>query len=817
VAEEIENDDLTPVAKPRSAKTDAAAMEGLYFGTIEKSFKESAYHPDSMVRPYNPDQLVRQDYTYGVYEEMLMDDQVNVALNLKKELVVGSGWHIQSSDDDLKNELEAILQDEMERPLTEVLQDIIQSYEFGFSISEKLFKNLPDGRLALRDIRPRHPSTWLLHTDPHGNVTRYEQRAQYNSLDIDPSAIIHYVNNQRHQNPYGQSDLYAAYQAWVTKRHVTRFYAIFLENAAGPKPVAKYDRRAPAGVVEDIFNSIKKLQTKSALVIPKDFELEFLEAKNSGEAYIKGINLFNMFIGRALFIPDLLGFSGGETGGGSFSLGKEQIGLFYKHINRRRETLERIIDQHVIRPMCIYNYGMLEEFPKFKFNPLSDEDATKQAELWIKGVQGVGWEPTPEEVNHFRSLVKFPESDDLVMKADKAAMLAGQAQGPEGDGPEGGAPGDTAKDVAPDEEAKAEKPKEDEKKKEFGLKLDTLPGNYKAKVDFKLADQTLKTAVSKLMTEAQPIVDDIFSDLYDQLQKKKIVQRQDLDRADSIKLKYLGRLQGVFKKHFRQLHQDGKSQAMTEVKKSDFAAPLPNDEFLAFLESETYKYVGDWAYEITKKTKNELIKAIKDGMPLSSVTSVLDDEGRKLSEVSLERYSRTKTTEVFNRGRMDYFDSTGVVAAYQYSAILDDVTSETCGELNGLTFPAGEAPIPPLHFNCRSLLIPITRFEEWSADSSTNSGKSVERFLEKNVTDKGFSVYEAKDEPVIEAKTRPEISDAGVEIDTVIEGNTNRITYSHGGKAFQETVIVYDESRSTILSKKDKRLDNDPEVQSVNG
>ena len=821
MAEELPVEAMSPEAKPRSSKSGAnEVMEGLYFGTEEKSYQQSSYYPDSMRKPYNPDPLVEKDYTYRIYEEMLKDEQVNVALQLKKDLVVGSGWHISSQNEKVKKDLEAILCDEIERPLSEILQDMIQAYEFGFSVSEKIFKNLVDGRLALRDIRPRHPSTWLIHTDEHGNVTRYEQRGTMNSIDVDPNSIIHYVNNSKFQNAYGISDLSSAYQAYMTKRHVTRFYAIFLENAAGPKPIAKYDRRAPQGVVDDIFNAIKKLQTKTAMVIPKDFEMEYLETTNSGDAYIKGINLFNMFIGRALFIPDLLGFSGGESGGGSFALGKEQVGLFYKHIFRRREILERIMDQHIIRPICIYNYGIMDEYPKFKFNPLSDEDATKQAELWIKGVQGIGYVPSIEEVNHFRTLVKFPESDQIEMK-EMAPSLGPDGQPinnaatPEIDAPE--------EEAAAAEEAATEVDTDVPEKKDFSIgtiyKVGSLPGEYSKKVDFKLADETLKNTVAKIKEELNPIVEEIFEDLYSQLQKKKIIQTQDLDRSDSIKLKYLSKVQGVYKRHFRRLHGQGFKIAKSEVNKKDFAVksnlPISNDAFLAFLEQETYRYVGDWEYTITKKTKNELIKAIKDGRPLSEVISVMDDAGKALSEVSMERYARTKTTEVFNRGRLDYFDSTGIVAAYQFSAILDDVTSEICGNLNGLTFPAGESPIPPLHFNCRSVLIPITKFEDWSADGVTNSGENVDKFLETNVSDKGFSVYTNPMTPdVVEKYVPPKIDDAGVTFKVEMTSPLVEVTtYSLKEKPFQlSTVQYFDEDKKKIKSVDHKRLDDERSI-----
>jgi len=815
-----------PEASPKSQKSESQdIMKGLYTGEIESTFKVSAYYPDSFKRPYNPDPLVEKDFTYGVYEQMLMDDQINVALNLKKDLVVGSGWYIETLDEsqaDIKKELENCLSDETDRPLSEILTDILQAYEFGFSVSEKLFKKTVDGQLALKDIKPRHPSTWLLHTDDHGNMERYEQRGPNGSIDVNPESIIHYINNDKFQNPYGRSDLWAAYQAYVTKKHVSRFYAIYLENAAGPKPVAKYDRRAPSGVVSEIFDAIKNFQTKSAMAIPKEFELEFLEAKTNGEAYVKGLNLFNMYIGRALFIPDLIGFQGSETGGGSFSLGQEQIGLFYKHIYRRRQILERIMDQHIIRPLVIFNYGLQEDYPKFKFMPLSEVDAMKQAEMWIKGVQGGKWTPTLDEVNHFRNLVKFPQSDELEIPGQQMLGPDGQPieqeMGPDGEPIE--------KEEGEKPEDKKEEPKEEGKeepeKKEFKMAMSTLPGEYKRRVDFKMADNLMKNSELKILEELEPIVSDAFEDLYADIKKAKIIPNQDITKDIGIRGKYLKQMQGVFKKHFRQLHKDSKIMAGSELKRADHAKKknqnIPHDEFLNYLEKETFQYVGDWEYTINKKTRTALNSAIKDGRPLSDVVGVLDDDGKELSDVSLERYARTKSTEVFNRGRMEYFSSTGIVSAYQFAAILDDRTSDVCGNLHGLTFPAGEAPIPPMHFNCRSVLVPITKYEEWSSDEVTNSGKNVEKFLEEEVSDKGFSVYrieepvKAVEEPnvITPLPQRPKITDDGVDISTEFpDGLTEIITYSINGEAFQKTTVLYkDDTKLEIKSLVHQRLDN---------
>ncbi len=97
---------------------------------------------------------------------------------------------------------------------------------------------------------------------------------------------------------------------------------------------------------------------------------------------------------------------------------------------------------------------------------------------------------------------------------------------------------------------------------------------------------------------------------------------------------------------------------------------------------------------------------------------------------------------------MSFFEDSGVVAAYQYSAILDDVTSDICAGLDGKIFEAGSEPIPPLHFNCRSLLIPITKYEDYKA-SEKAGGQPIDQFIEEN-KGSGFAKYSkgANDEQV---------------------------------------------------------------------
>lgn len=72
------------------------------------------------------------------------------------------------------------------------------------------------------------------------------------------------------------------------------------------------------------------------------------------------------------------------------------------------------------------------------------------------------------------------------------------------------------------------------------------------------------------------------------------------------------------------------------------------------------------------------------------------------------RMARTVTNDVYNRAHLDRYEDSGVVDGVQYSAHIDERTSEICEMLNDTIWALGDKDIqvPPLHFNCRSRLVP---------------------------------------------------------------------------------------------------------------
>ena len=742
-------------------------MADLFFGTAEKTFEESAFVEKSQFKPYNSDDLYQKVGDYSIYEEMLNDDQVSVALQLKKDLVLGAGFDIVAQDDDQDEIVEDInraLTQDVSPSFEELLEEILSAYEFGFSISEKIFKTRDDGSLTLSTLRTRHPNTWLINTDNKGNVDAITQQgvsAGFSDILVKPQSVIHYVNNRKFQNPFGRSDLRPAYQAYFTKKHITRYYAIFLEKAASPTPIARYDKTVKDATVTKIFNIIKSFQSRTAMTIPKDIEIEFLEAKSDGEAFIKGINIFNMFIGRSLTIPDLIGFQGSDTGGGSQALSREQMKIFTTHIKRRRSILEGIVNKHIVQPLVIFNHGDIDNPPIFQLRPISDEDAADYAKIFLEAVKAGAYKPNEEEINHFRSLIKFPEGEVEVPVPPAPIVMP-----PPGDGSGTAAPGE---DIAPDTDTPAEPaPAEGDKEIEGDDKENNkqsfaqdkgdggfkdLEEGFKDKVDFKAIESLLDGTTTRIIQETKMLVDDMVASAIDQIEKKKILQKKDIKLIDGIKLKGLKGLQLSLKKNLRTLFQDGQRLGVNELfGKNNFDQPLLPEEFLTVLENETFAAVGDWEYKFKQDLRVQLQAAIKDGMPLSTVIQEIEGVAEEKMNVSIERYARTKSTEVINNARLAVFNSSDIVEGYQYSAILDGRTSDICAGLHGKKFKRGTEPVPPMHFNCRSMLVPITKFEKFEPDTSAGGtvqtkrageiklGKPIpiEQFISENIG-QGFS------------------------------------------------------------------------------
>jgi SPP1 gp7 family putative phage head morphogenesis protein len=659
----------------------------------------SPVYQESYQYPYNPDPHCYSN-DYSIYDEMRDDEQVKAAINMKKDLALNSGWSIECEDEQVKDFLTANL-NELENPLEDALREILSAYEYGFSVSEPVYE-LVGGLYRWKALMVRPPHTFTFDVADDGTIKAILQdQNTRSSVPIPTRRLIHYIYQPEFGNPYGKSDLRAAHASWVAKKFIMRFMAIYLERFASPTIIGRYPTTAGDQEITRIHDVLRTIQNATTLALPEGTTVDFVQPnRDASETYIKAINAMDTKIARAILVPDLMGMSGEKTGGGSYSLGQTQFEMFLGTIQKDRRVMERVINEKLIRPLIQANFGQKVK-AKFEFMPVAKEDESKYAEIWARAVQGKVMKPNDDEVNHFRQVLKFPQGVVEIPEPSPA--------------PEPGKPpfGDKGK----------EKP--------FSLKMYRTLTTYEQKVDFANVTATMKGAEKEMLEAMRTDGKTVWADLIEQFKNLLSTAKYDPAKVNTIEARNLKPMNADLKRLFRRLFQTSYRQAKRNLdipmEKRQYASyddledgPWLPEEFIRIMDADAFKMVGDYATEITKKMRARVFEGIKDGTSTSEIVKELKAMAPDISDVWLETVCRTKITDVYNRGARTYYESDPIaskaVVAYQFSAVMDDRTTECCQDLDQKIYELGDYidnVTPPLHFNCRSTLIPVTKYEDY--------------------------------------------------------------------------------------------------------
>lgn len=165
----------------------------------------------------------------------------------------------------------------------------------------------------------------------------------------------------------------------------------------------------------------------------------------------------------------------------------------------------------------------------------------------------------------------------------------------------------------------------------------------------------------------------------------------------------------------------------------------------AYASQRAFFITGIIREEILSKAKNEITSYLlefKQPYPSEALEAKLreilsdwlptrDARGRIVNLAArTHTIARTNVSDIYNRARWAVFSAhplRGFIAAFRYSAVMDGRTTALCRGLHGRIFTRETIGgfIPPLHFNCRSILLPIPATDRFWKDQFLAQG-SVE-------------------------------------------------------------------------------------------
>ena len=719
---------------------------------------------------YNPDQLIGQK-GYGIYRKMMLDEQVKAVVHFRRDAITARDWYfeIDSADMDKEEKDERIglansWVEQMESPkFQDAMNGIMSSIYHGYSMTEKTFKQI-EWRdkvwWGIRRLRLKPYDTFYFHVDDYGDLLRVTQKIQGVDHEVDYENFIHFVNQPDVDEYYGQSELREAYRAWYSKDNAWKLQMIWLERHAGgfliaqPKDDFEVNENSPLWAA--LQNVLMNHQTGASMILPGGIEAK-MEWPVANVAFQEAIDMSDFAIAKALLVPNLLGVTP-ETDTGSLARAETQLKAFVWTLASDAKRLVNVLNDHVFELLGEVNFGgSPEEWPRFAFKPLSDEEIHKTLDKWKEMIGARAVKLTEKDEAYIRDLLNFPD------RTDDDELLHDPADAPTIPRPGGGEDDeDTGTGEEPPQPGQGQDPETGGPVSETisgrGGKVSistTMRRAVEGRVDFTTIarrSEDVATAGTKAVTlAADSVTRELMAGVDAALDGGRVTAEED-DNPDPDEaidaLRVPRRLKGQVNKAIRTALRAGwdigmnhAAQELDKVKGLEATVKSDRVRFVReeFFNIRSFAATGRVIDDITNVLHNVILQAAKaqktnqqvreDLVAQLTARGLIGEElvkevlgavpqNIKAPNARLDTMIRTVTFEAINEARFTAFTDPGLggfVQALEYSAVLDSRTTQVCQHMDGRVFRTDSdvwtGPVswrPPNHFNCRSLLIAVT-------------------------------------------------------------------------------------------------------------
>jgi phage gp29-like protein len=386
----------------------------------------------------NFDSVVRRKGMDYLLEDVIRDPHVNSTLQTRYKKLLKRGYKIKpantSPDALYKRNFVDYVFDNMAGSFSNDIVAMLTGIAFGFSISEKIFTRYENGpyigKIGYQAIRWKSPKNFAFHFDHYGNYKINQVDPVDGPKDIPRSKVFHFIHGFDDENPYGRPSLSnVAFWVWL-KKNAAKFWAIFAERFGIPLAILE---------VPDKMNDLERRKAEEVLAaaakdsgiqLPKNFKLDFLEAKRSGSAYYNDlVERCNKEISKEI-LGQTLSNEEGTRGQGSYALGSAHMVTLDDWVMFEANTIADLINNDGVKQLIRINFGAnATNIPVFEWNIDSVAVLTAIADVLTKIPEGV---QIPSKWFYQHTGIPRPEPDDDILQLATST----NAQQPGASGPD---------------------------------------------------------------------------------------------------------------------------------------------------------------------------------------------------------------------------------------------------------------------------------------------------------------------------------------------------------------------------------------------
>ncbi len=221
---------------------------------------------------------------WGVYDRILLDDQVFSTLQQRRGAVVARTWDVVAGEEDDERSVAAAeaFSNTIDRIGWDRITDkMLFATFYGPSVGEIIWE-VRDGLIDIGQIKVRHARRFRY--DAQGRLRLLTSVGGMGEILPDRKFWVHRVGGTNDDEPYGRGLAEWLYWPTLFKRNGIRFWNIFLDKFGSPTAVGKYRPGTSKGDQERLLEALQAISTDSGITIPEGMVIELLEAARSGTA-----------------------------------------------------------------------------------------------------------------------------------------------------------------------------------------------------------------------------------------------------------------------------------------------------------------------------------------------------------------------------------------------------------------------------------------------------------------------------------------------------------------------------------------------------
>ena len=333
--------------------------------------------------------------------------------------------------------------DDMDRPWTEFLSEVLTMLIYGWSLHEIVYKirggpfreissQYSDGKIGWRRLPIRGQDS-LFRWEFAENGSDLEGFIQmpppdYQQIFIPAKKFILFRTSARRGNPEGRSFLRNAYRPWFFKKRIEEYEGIGIERDLAGLPMAYVpkelmtDSASPEekAIYEMIKNIIRNVRNDSmaGVIFPqvydssgnKLYEFQLLSAGgrrnfDTNEVIIR----YDQRIAGCMLADFILL---GQRNVGSFALASEKTDLFASALGALMDSIAEVLNREAIPKLFAVN-GWTGECPYIVHGDIETPDLDKLSNFILR-LSNAGALKVPDEglERHLRRVASLPEIED---------------------------------------------------------------------------------------------------------------------------------------------------------------------------------------------------------------------------------------------------------------------------------------------------------------------------------------------------------------------------------------------------------------------